>query len=76
MRQKESTYVPGTTTYHPMEAIPSLKLLEDYLVIFPQIKKTRAVRDLTDMLRQEARNSRIGIRLMHSLVHKYFMKGS
>ena len=58
-----------------MEAIPSLKLLDDYLAIFPQIKKTRAVRDLTDMLRQEARNSRIGIRLMNSLVHQYFMKG-
>ena len=68
-------YTEEVTLASMMEAIPSLKLLDDYLGIFPQIKKTRAICDLTDMLRQEARNSRIGIRLMNSLVHQYFMKG-
>lgn len=55
-------------------AIPRLKLLDDYLKIFPNVSKQKAVRDITMMLRKETKTSRIGIRLLNSLIHSYFMR--
>lgn len=57
-----------------LAALPSLKLLDDYLKITPAITKPRAIKDISQILRAEAKNSTIGVRLMNSTVHRYFMK--
>ena len=57
-----------------LAALPSLKLLDDYLKITPAITKPKAIKDISQILRAEAKNSTIGVRLMNSTVHRYFMK--
>ena len=57
-----------------LAALPSLKLLDDYLKINPGIIRAKAIKEISHMLRQEAKHSTIGVRLMNSTVHRYFMK--
>lgn len=57
-----------------LAALPSLKLLDDYLKITPAITKPKAIKEISQILRAEAKNSTIGVRLMNSTVHRYFMK--
>ena len=57
-----------------LAALPNLKLLDDYLKINPGIIRARAIKEISALLRQEAKTSTIGVRLMNSTVHRYFMK--
>jgi ATP-dependent protease HslVU (ClpYQ) ATPase subunit len=57
-----------------LAALPSLKLLDDYLKITPAVTKPKAIKEISQILRAEAKNSTIGVRLMNSTVHRYFMK--
>lgn len=57
-----------------LEAVPHLQLLKDYLAINPQIKPNDAQREISAMLREEAKTSTIGVRLMNAMVHKFFMR--
>lgn len=56
------------------KAIPRLALLDAYMALYPNKKKAQVVREIIMMLRKETRTSRIGIRLLNSLIHKYFME--
>lgn len=56
-----------------IEALPNLKLFNDYLEAFPNISKGNAMHDIIIMLKKEERNNQIGIRLINSIVHQYFM---
>ena len=58
----------------PLETLPNLKLLDDYLKINPRVIRARAIKEISASLRQEAKTSTIGVRLMNSVVHRYFMK--
>lgn len=55
-------------------ALPKLNLFIEYLRINPQVVKKHAEREIIQMLRNEAKNSTIGVRLMNSVVHRYFLK--
>ena len=57
-----------------LAALPNLKLLDDYLKITPAITKPKAIKEISQILRAEAKHSTIGVRLMNSTVHRYFMK--
>lgn len=56
-----------------VSALPHLKLLDDYLKIFPK-PKSKVVRDLGALVRKDKRAGLIGIRLLNSLIHSYFMQ--
>ena len=57
-----------------LAALPRFQLLKDYLKINPHITQAKAVKDISQMLRAKAKTSTIGVRLMNSTVHQYFMK--
>jgi ATP-dependent protease Clp ATPase subunit len=57
-----------------LEAVPHLQLLKDYLAITPDVKPRKAQRAISAMVREEYKTSSIGVRLLNSLVHQYFMK--
>lgn len=57
-----------------LRAIPRLKLLDDYLRVFPNVSKKKAIADIGNMLSKDKRAAVIGARLLNSLVHSYFMK--
>ena len=57
-----------------LAALPHLKLLDDYLKINPGVIRARAIKEISQLLRAEAKTSTIGVRLMNSTVHQYFMK--
>lgn len=58
-----------------LAALPSLALLNDYLRITPTVPSKQAIKDIGKMLRDEAKHSTIGVRLMNSVTHRYFMRG-
>jgi len=57
-----------------LAAVPHLQLLKDYLAITPNVKPREAQRAISAMVREEYKTSSIGVRLLNSMVHQYFMK--
>lgn len=57
-----------------LAALPKLKLLHDYISITPSTNFNKAVKEISTIIRNEAKSSTIGVRLMNSAVHRYFMK--
>ena len=57
-----------------LAALPHLRLLDSYLKITPNVVRAKAIREISIILRGEAQTSTIGVRLMNSVVHRYFMK--
>ena len=57
-----------------VDALPRLALLREYLKINPDINKAKAIKEITQMIRNEYKTATIGVRLMNSCVHRYFMR--
>lgn len=57
-----------------IDALPRLALLREYLKINPDINKAKATKEITQMIRNEYKTATIGVRLMNSCVHRYFMR--
>lgn len=57
-----------------LAALPSLALLQEYLRIDTSVPFKQAIKDISKMLREESKHSTIGVRLMNSVVHRYFMR--
>lgn len=57
-----------------IEALPEVDLFKQYLKINPKIKKVKAVKEITDLINKQFKKSDLGIRLLQSTIHQYFMK--
>ena len=56
-----------------LAVLPRVKLLRDYLKIFPDKTLKQAQRAISNMLREKAKTSIIGLRLINATIHEYFM---
>lgn len=55
--------------------LKDMELLKNYLQLFPDISRETAIADITAKLREEHTNNTLGVRLLISLVHQYFIEG-
>ncbi len=55
-------------------ALPNIKLFKDYLILYPKTNKQKAIKEICLMLEEQMRKMDIGIRLLNSVVHQYFMR--
>lgn len=54
--------------------VPKVKLLDEYLRLFKSQKKDTVVHNIRRRLREEyAKNSSVGLRFLHTLIHQHFM---
>lgn len=54
--------------------IEKLDLWKKYIKLFPQTAKQSAIRWIINRMQEQSRETPIGIRLMNSTIHQYFMK--
>ena len=54
--------------------IEKLDLWKEYLRLFPQTPKQSAIRWIINRMQEQSRETPIGIRLMNSTIHQFFMK--
>jgi ATP-dependent protease Clp ATPase subunit len=54
--------------------IEKLDLWKSYIKLFPQTPKQSAIRWIVNRMQEQSRETPIGIRLMNSTIHQYFMK--
>lgn len=54
--------------------ITSLSLYQEYKKVYPSTADKEAVKQITDMLAKQNRETPIGIRLLNSVIHQYFMR--
>jgi ATP-dependent protease Clp ATPase subunit len=55
--------------------IKEISLFREYMKMYPDTKIQRAVGEITNMLVEQQKVLPIGIRLLNSCIHQYFMKG-
>lgn len=56
------------------KVLPKVVLFQKYMTMFPQVKRTYAVRDILVLLEKQIQETDLGARLLHSCIHQYFMK--
>lgn len=56
-----------------LAALPHSSLLAQYLQVFPKVQKRKAILDISNQMKTDKDLNHIGIRLMNSLIHRYFM---
>lgn len=54
--------------------ITDVVLFQYYMQMFPQTNKANAIKQIASMLEKQQRELPIGIRLLNSTIHQYFMK--
>lgn len=54
--------------------VEKLDLWKQYLMLFPQTDKRKAVTWIVNRMQEQSRETPIGIRLMNSTIHQFFMK--
>lgn len=54
--------------------ISDVVLFKNYMLMFPQTNKANAIKQIAHMLEKQQRELAIGIRLLNSTIHQYFMK--
>lgn len=54
--------------------IKDVALFNEYMKVFPDTNKAEAVRQITNMLFAQQKEVSIGIRLLNSTIHQFFMK--
>lgn len=57
-----------------LKALPQTKLFQDYMKYFPLISKSKAIKGISTLLEEQSKTTNLGIRLMASTTHQYFMK--
>lgn len=55
------------------KALPKLKLFNDYLSLYPSVNKGVACKAILKLIEEQHKNN-LGIRLLNSVTHQYFMK--
>ena len=55
------------------KALPKLKLFNDYLSLYPSVNKGSACKAIIKLIEEQHKNN-LGIRLLNSVTHQYFMK--
>ena len=55
------------------DVLPQIDLFKNYMSMFPRTNRRIAVVKLTEMLKAQQRELPIGIRLLNSVIHQYFM---
>ncbi len=56
-----------------LSALPRTKLLRDYLTLYPEITKAKAVKEISELIRNQQKQCDLGIRLLTSCTHQFFM---
>lgn len=54
-------------------ALPKLKLFNDYLSINPTVNKNTAMKGIKKLIEEQHKNN-LGVRLLNSVTHQYFMR--
>lgn len=57
------------------QAIPHLALFKSYMMLGQNVNAKRAATDIFEMVKKQQKESPIGIRLLNSAIHQYFMRG-
>lgn len=55
-------------------ALPKTDLFNQYLKVYPEIRKTDALREIKKIMESQAKQADIGVRLISSATHQFFMK--
>ena len=57
-------------------ALPHIQLFKDYMFLNKgKYKLTKVVADICKLMNAQIKNADLGVRLLHSVIHQYFMKG-
>ncbi|MCU9611887.1 hypothetical protein OEK97_28685, partial [Escherichia coli] len=54
--------------------IESLDLWQQYMLVYPHTKKKQAIQWIVKRMRDQDAEAHIGIRLINSVIHQFFMK--
>lgn len=56
------------------KALPRVKLFTQYMHMYPDIKQATAINGICKLLQEQHKQANLGIRLLNSVIHQYFMK--
>lgn len=56
------------------QALPHVKLYKDYSALFPNYPKQKSLKGINELMTQQSKNTNIGVRLLTSCIHQFFMK--
>lgn len=68
------SYLIGKICDELKKHIEKLDLWREYLKLFPNTPKQSAIRWIINRMQEQSRETPIGIRLMNSTIHQFFMK--
>lgn len=57
-----------------VDAVPDMKLFQEYMKMYPKTKKPSAVKAIRNDITENSKKSEIGIRYINYAIHQYFMK--
>lgn len=58
------------------DALPHIKLFKDYMTLNKgKFKAAKAIADICKLMDEQVKNADLGVRLLHSVIHQYFMRG-
>lgn len=60
---------------HLIEILENSEQLEKYLQLFPKAKREHAVETISKHLTEQYEKNTIGVRMINTLIHQYFIKG-
>lgn len=67
-----------TTNSIPIEelraALPKVKLFRNYLAMYPQTVQRHAIKEICAMMEKQIKQADLGVRMLNSCIHQYFMK--
>lgn len=56
------------------KALPKMVLFQRYLQMYPAVQEKAAIKEICSMMEAQIKKTDLGVRLLNSCVHQYFMK--